>query len=134
MVEMDVDLLKETLLVLVRNAREAMLGGGLVTISLCEKELDPSLAWQLQLSPGTFVLLTIVDTGPGMDDDTLHHVFEPFFTTKSIANAEGLGLASAFGFVRQSGGTITVRSVLAQGSAFELYLPTLQRAPAGLAA
>jgi signal transduction histidine kinase len=128
-VEVDVDLLKETLLTLVRNAREAMLGKGAVTISLCERELDPSLAWQLQLSPGTFVLLTVVDTGPGMDDDTLRHVFEPFFTTKSIANAEGLGLASAFGFVRQSGGTITVRSTLAQGSAFELYFPTPHGVP-----
>ena len=133
MVEVDVDLLKETLLVLVRNARDAMLGGGVVTISLCEKKLDPPLAWQLQLSPGTFVLLTIVDTGPGMDDDTLRHVFEPFFTTKGMANAEGLGLASAFGFVRQSGGTITVRSKPAQGSAFELYLPTPQGVPVGVA-
>jgi signal transduction histidine kinase len=128
-VEVDVDLLKETLLTLIRNAREAMLGRGAVKISLCERELDPALAWQLQLSPGTFVLLTVVDTGPGMDDDTLRHVFEPFFTTKSIANAEGLGLASAFGFVRQSGGTITVRSTLAQGSAFELYFPTPQGVP-----
>ena len=123
-VETDVDLLKETLLVLVRNAREAMLGRGAVTISLSERELDSSLAWQLQLAPGTFALLTVVDTGPGMDDDTLRHVFEPFFTTKSVANAEGLGLASAFGFVRQSGGTITVRSTPEEGSAFELYLPT----------
>ena len=133
-VEVDIDLLKEVLLVLVRNAREAMDGIGDLTISLCEKELDPSTAWQLQLSPGIFVLLTIADTGPGMDDDTLRHIFEPFYTTKGIANAEGLGLASAFGFVRQSGGTITVRSAIAQGSAFELYLPTPQGAPAGLAA
>jgi two-component system cell cycle sensor histidine kinase/response regulator CckA len=59
-----------------------------------------------------------------MDEETLRHVFEPFFTTKSMATVEGLGLASVYGFLRQSGGTITVRSAPNQGSTFELYLPT----------
>ena len=60
-----------------------------------------------------------------MDDETLRHVFEPFFTTKERANVEGLGLANAYGFIRQSGGTITVRSIPTQGSMFDLYLPTV---------
>jgi signal transduction histidine kinase len=58
-----------------------------------------------------------------MDDETLNHVFEPFFTTKSLVNAEGLGLANAYGFVRQSGGAITVNSMPKRGSTFEIYLP-----------
>jgi signal transduction histidine kinase len=123
-VELDEDLLKETLLVLTRNARDAMPVGGRLTISLREEVVDAPRAEQLGLSPGTFVLTSVADTGQGMDEETQRHLFEPFYTTKGLAKAEGLGLASAYGFIRQSGGTITVSSTPNRGSNFDLYLPT----------
>jgi signal transduction histidine kinase len=123
-VELDADVLKEAIVALARNAREAMPVGGKLSISLREEELDPVRAKQLGIPPSTFVLLSVADTGSGMDAETLRHVFEPFFTTQARANVEGLGLASAYGFIRQSGGTITVRSTPKRGSTFELYLPT----------
>jgi signal transduction histidine kinase len=98
--------------------------GGKLSISLREEELDPVRAKQLGIPPSAFVLLSVADTGSGMDAETLRHVFEPFYTTKARVNVEGLGLASAYGFIRQSGGTITVRSTPKRGSTFELYLPT----------
>jgi signal transduction histidine kinase len=125
-VKLDADVLKETIFSLVRNARDAMPRGGKLTISLREEGLDPHRAYQLGLLPTTFVLLSVADTGSGMDDETQRHVFEPFFTTKRMATVEGLGLASIYGFIQQSGGTITVRSTPKQGSTFELYLPTAQ--------
>lgn len=123
LVEVDAEMLKETVFALVENARDAMPSGGKLTISLQEEELDPARANQLSIAPGAFVLLSVADTGTGMDDETLRHVFEPFFTTKGMAKSEGLGLSSAYGFARQSGGTITVSSAPQRGSTFELYLP-----------
>lgn len=128
-VELDPDLLKETLLILVRNAREAMPEGGKVEILVRDEELDPLCAKQLGVDPGPFVLLSISDTGVGMNDETQRHLFEPFFTTKGLANAEGMGLASAFGYIQQSGGTITVDSKSNQGSTFCLHLPTCSPKP-----
>jgi signal transduction histidine kinase len=123
-VELDADLLKETLLALTRNARDAMPAGGRLTISLREEVVDAPQAEQLSLSPGKFVLTSVTDTGRGMDEETQRHLFEPFYTTKGLAEAEGLGLASAYGFIRQSGGTITASSTPERGSKFDLYLPT----------
>jgi signal transduction histidine kinase len=123
-VDLDPDLLKEAMLVLTRNAKDAMPTGGRLTISLREEVVDVPRAEQLKLSPGTFVLTSVADTGHGMDKETQRHLFEPFFTTKGLGNAEGLGLASAYGFIRQSGGTIVVSSKPEQGSKFDLYLPT----------
>ena len=123
-VELDTERLKETVLALVRNAADAMPAGGKIAISLREEELDSLSAEKLDLKPGTFVSLSIADTGSGMEEETQRHVFEPFFTTKSLAKAEGLGLASAFGFIRQSGGAITFSSAPKRGSTFELHLPT----------
>lgn len=127
-VELDEEILKETIFALVRNARDAMAGGGKLTITLREEELDSARAKQRGISPSAFVVLSIRDTGSGMDDRTLHHLFEPFFTTKNMATEEGLALASIFGFIQQSGGTIEVRSKPNQGSTFELYLPSAQAA------
>ncbi len=123
-VKLDPDLLKDAMLALTRNAKDAMPTGGRLTISLREEVVDPPHAEQLSLSPGTFVLTSVADTGHGMDTDTQRHLFEPFFTTRGLANAEGLGLASAYGFIRQSGGTIVVSSTPERGSTFDLYLPT----------
>jgi signal transduction histidine kinase len=122
-VKLDVDLLKESIFAIVQNARDAMPAGGKLAISLRTEELDPSRAKLLNLVPGSFVVLSFADTGSGMDDEVIRHVFEPFFTTKGLAKADGLGLASAFGFIRQSGGTITVSSTPHRGSTFELHLP-----------
>jgi signal transduction histidine kinase len=129
-VKLDPELLKEAMLALTRNAKDAMPAGGKLTISLREEVVDPSHATQLSLSPGTFVLTSVADTGHGMDHETQRHLFEPFFTTKGLGNAEGLGLASAYGFLRQSGGTIVVSSKPQQGSTFDLYLPTASSATA----
>ena len=123
LVELDVELLKETIFAIVQNARDAMPAGGKLAISLRTEELDSSRAELLNLVPGSFVLLSFADTGSGMDDEVIRHVFEPFFSTKGLANASGLGLSSAFGFIRQSGGTITVSSAPHHGSTFELHLP-----------
>jgi signal transduction histidine kinase len=124
-VELDADALREALFALLQNARDAMPAEGRVTISLREMELDAPRAEQLGLLPSNYVLLSVEDTGSGMDEETLCHVFDPFFTTKDKATVEGLGLASAFGFLSQSGGAITVQSTVDVGSTFELYLPTL---------
>jgi signal transduction histidine kinase len=123
-VELDTERLKETVLALVRNAADAMPSGGRITVSMREEKLDSPSAEKLDLKPGTFVSLSVADTGSGMDEETQRHIFEPFFTTKSLSKAEGLGLASAFGFIQQSGGTITFNSAPLRGSTFELYLPT----------
>jgi signal transduction histidine kinase len=133
-VELDPDLLKEAMLILTRNARDAMPTGGRLTISLREEIVDPPQAEQLSVSPGTFVLTSVTDTGHGMDEETQRHLFEPFFTTKGLAAAEGLGLASAYGFIRQSGGTIVVSSSPERGSKFDLYLPTRSNGPHTVAA
>jgi signal transduction histidine kinase len=124
-VELDVELLKEAILAIVQNARDAMPDGGKLAISLRTEELDPGRAKLLDLVPGSFVALSFTDTGSGMDDKVIRRLFEPFFSTKTLARAEGLALASAFGFSRQSGGTITVSSTPQRGSTFELHLPIL---------
>jgi len=124
-VELDANKLKEAIFVLVRNAQEAMPTGGKLRISLRKQEIDVRRARQLGLPQASFVLLSFADTGLGIDEETQIHLFEPFFTTKGRARVEGLGLASAFGFLRQSGGTITVQSKPREGSRFDLYLPTV---------
>jgi signal transduction histidine kinase len=133
-VQLDPDLLKDAMLVLTRNAKDAMPAGGRLTISLREEVVDPPHAEQLCLSPGTFVLTSVADTGHGMDNETQRHLFEPFFTTRGLGNAEGLGLASAYGFIRQSGGTIVVSSTPEHGSTFDLYLPTAATGPGTMVA
>jgi len=132
-VELDPDLLKDAMLILARNAHDAMPTGGRLTISVREEVVDPPQAEQLSLSPGTFVLTSVADTGHGMDEEIQRHLFEPFFTTKGRATAEGLGLASAYGSIRQSGGTMIVSSKPEQGSKFDLYLPTRSSGPRPIA-
>jgi two-component system, cell cycle sensor histidine kinase and response regulator CckA len=128
-VELDADALRSAILALVQNARDAMPQGGKLTISLRHERLDLVRARQLRLPPSTFVVIVLADTGPGMDNETMCHLFEPFFTTGESPNVEGLGLASVHGFIQQSGGAITVRSRIKEGSMFELYLPTVALSP-----
>ena len=111
--------LHQVLMNLVVNAREAMPGGGLLTIETCNESE----------SAGDFARLSVSDTGVGMDDRTRRHVFEPFFTTKSMSKGNGLGLATVFGVVTQAGGHLAVSSEPGKGSVFSLSFPRLN-APA----
>jgi len=108
---------------LVINARDAMSGGGKLTLFLGRSGVGPVHAGELQVSPGPYVVLGVTDTGAGIDANTLEHIFEPFFTTKAPGSGTGLGLSTVFGIVRQSGGAIEVDSAVEQGSTFRIYFP-----------
>ena len=108
---------------LVVNARDAILGVGRISIETANKTFDT--AWCAQhpgYEPGAFVMLSVTDTGSGMDQDVLGHLFEPFFTTKGVGKGTGLGLATVYGVVKQNGGFVTVRSAPNQGTTLALYL------------
>ena len=109
---------------LVVNARDAILGVGRVTIETANKEFDADwCAQHPSHEPGSFVMVSVSDTGSGMDQDVLSHMFEPFFTTKGIGKGTGLGLATVYGVVKQNGGFVTVRSARDQGTVLALHLP-----------
>jgi CheY-like chemotaxis protein len=115
--------IEQVVLNLVLNARHAMPDGGTITISTGEMRLDQEEAAPLGMTPGTYVTLTIGDTGPGMPPEVMGHLFEPFFTTKAPGEGTGLGLATVYGIVKQSGGDAIVRSEAGAGSTFELRFP-----------
>jgi two-component system, cell cycle sensor histidine kinase and response regulator CckA len=111
------------------NARDAMPGGGRLSIATSVVSV-PVPAWpETELEPGPYVVLEVSDTGHGMDARTRTQVFEPFFTTKPVGEGTGLGLATVYGTVKQSGGDVTVASVLGRGTTFRVLLP-LADAPA----
>ncbi|MEP6689117.1 MAG: ATP-binding protein [Gemmatimonadales bacterium] len=118
------------------NARDAMPAGGsltLTTANLSGVGLATAASERLPLG-GPLVALTVTDTGVGMDDHVLAHLFEPFFTTKELGRGTGLGLATVYGIVRQSGGQIQVASRLGEGSAFTVYLPRAEPVAGGVIA
>lgn len=117
--------LEQVLLNLCVNARDAMPNGGCITITASDISYFPSdeTPNMSEMPAGEYVKLTVADTGTGIPDEILRHIFEPFFTTKESGQGTGLGLATCYGIVKQSGGYITVESKVGVGTSFAIYLP-----------
>lgn len=108
------------------NAADAMPEGGTLTIATANVELDKSQTLVCPgIQPGRFVLLTVSDTGSGMDEQTIDKIYDPFFTTKGMGKGTGLGLASVYGIVQDHGGCIACDSQVGQGTTFRIYLPAM---------
>lgn len=125
-VEADLGQFDTALVNITANARDALEGTGRLTI--CVEPVDHMLVDRGRVSiPGSFVAVTVTDTGVGIPDQNLDQIFEPFFTTKQVGKGTGLGLSQVFGFAKQSGGGVTVQSTVGVGSSFTLYMPQVEQ-------
>ncbi|MGY9006311.1 MAG: ATP-binding protein [Alphaproteobacteria bacterium] len=120
----DPNLLENVILNLAINARDAMSGGGTIALEISNATLvaDDALT-EAEVDPGDYVMVTVTDTGIGMPHDVVEHAFDPFFTTKEVGQGSGLGLSMVYGFIKQSGGHVTLDSMESEGTIIKLYLP-----------
>jgi two-component system cell cycle sensor histidine kinase/response regulator CckA len=126
-VHIDQGSIEQVILNLALNARDAMPKGGRITIRTSNVDLrDDNAPTNCKVAAGPYVVLAVSDEGAGMSPEIMTHIFEPFFTTKGNGKGTGLGLATVYGIVKQSGGDISVESKLRQGSVFKIYLPRVK--------
>jgi PAS domain S-box-containing protein len=124
-VKVDPTQIQQVIMNLAINASDAMPKGGKLIIETSNTEIDERYDYKhsIEMQPGKYALLCVTDTGIGMDKKTIARIFEPFFTTKDVGKGTGLGLATVYGIVTQSGGYISVDSEVGKGSTFEVYMP-----------
>jgi nitrogen-specific signal transduction histidine kinase/CheY-like chemotaxis protein len=122
-IRVDPTQLESAILNLIVNARDAMSDGGTITVQSRNVHRDTKAVAERGLQPGAYVMLSVTDTGSGIDAETISHAFEPFFTTKEVGKGSGLGLAQVYGFMRSAGGDVTIESEVGIGTAVRLFFP-----------
>jgi CheY-like chemotaxis protein len=122
-VEADPNQVEQVLLNLYVNAGQAMPGGGELYLQTENVTLDDNYTRHFSVIPGDYVKISIADTGIGMDEKTIKRIFDPFFTTKDMGRGTGLGLASAYGIIKNHGGIINADSIINKGTTFNVFLP-----------
>jgi two-component system cell cycle sensor histidine kinase/response regulator CckA len=120
--------IEQVVINMILNARDAMPEGGRLTLATSNVTIDTATEnSDPELKPGSYAMISVMDSGPGMSDETKARVFEPFFSTKDQGEGIGLGLATSYGIIKQSGGHITLDSQVGRGSVFRIYLPAVSR-------